>query len=160
MEDWLEKLCEKYGNDFSWPPYPRELVYPDFIKNYWINWKFCGRTQKILKIGHEIRSINIGDQFNAIIVPKKRGVGLKKSKTSHRVFQMIPKLKRKGYIVYRDSISGAETLKEGEIMKERVHRLEIVAINHKRGTYDCVALAHTFNKDKLLENLICCNYQR
>ena len=88
---WIEKLIDKYGENFSFPPYPRELVYPDFIKQEWIYKSFmCNDDVPTLYLNEMIKKMCIGDQFNAVVFPKKRGKGLKKSTHAHRIFQFAP----------------------------------------------------------------------
>ena len=165
----LEQICEKYG-DFKWPPYPRELVFPDWIKEEgWAETRrekiykfFHGYRMKFLRMRENeyIDKILVGDQFNTNILSKKRKTGLEASRSYHRAPQLFPEIERVGHIVYRNSFSGAETIKKEEIMKNRVHRVEVASIDKERKIVYCVALAHTFNKDNLIENLTNCFYQR
>jgi len=152
IQAWVGMLDEKYLG-FSWPPYPREFMYIESIKKIW---KYK-KNIKILRMNEHFDKISIGDQFNAIIMPKKRKKGLKAPERYHRIFQLFSNTKKIGRIVYRE-ISGIDTIKKGEIMKNRVHRVQILKIDER--TYDCVTLAHTFNKDNLIENLTNCYYQK
>lgn len=175
-EEWLEEICKKYGyslwlgeicekySNFKWPPYPKELVFPVWImKEGWeyrtFSSKRRGKSFPLLHMEEYLEKIAVGDKFNCVVMPKKRKKGFRALERHHRIFQLFPRIKKIGHIVYRDSISGAKTIRKGEVMKGRVHRVEVVSINYKKRTFDCVALANTFNKDNLLENLIYYNYE-
>ena len=66
MSKKVKNGLKKYGDDFSWPPYPQALVIPDFIQELW-NYnnhsKTLNQKEKVF--------LSVGDRFNAVVLPKK-----------------------------------------------------------------------------------------
>lgn len=157
------KILEKCGN--KWPPYPQEFEIPDGMKSVWEYKNFnCLDSITLMPIlrgnFNVYNGLHIEDKFNGVVIQKKRQKGLNSSKRFHRTPQFIfPPYKLSGEIVFDNSLSGTETIGQGELRKGEVHRFEIISIDFKKGVFYCVPLKHTFTKDNLLYNLVNCNYQ-
>lgn len=158
-EEWLEKIIQKHGN-FKWPSYPDKFdpnAIPKFIKDAW-QWKrfYFDKEKSIFKIvptllmEQDITMPAEGDLFNAIVVKKRKA---KDERGLYRILQFD----MKGYVEYGKSLSRKQTLKEGQVKAGLVYRFEITEV--RENDFYCVALAHTFNKDNLIENWIYCNYK-
>lgn len=156
MGEWIEYIIRRYGDDFKFPPYPKSFKIPDFVE---AKWKYEENKIPILPIEQEIFELSVGDRFNAFVIQRRKATGYK-GLYRIRQFEFEPNIKMKGYILYENSKSRKRTLKKGEVEAGIVCRCKIISIDHKRRIYNCVALAHTFNKDNLEGNLTYCFYEK
>lgn len=165
LEECFEAICKRHGNNFKWPPYPTDiflLSYKEEIKRKWTQAALDSKkTIFILPMEKgglafpKKIELSVGDRFNAIVMPPHVRKGYKGTK---RIFQF--RLKPNDLIGYICYDMPSTTLKKEDIKVGFVYRFEVISINHEKGTYDCAALAHTFNKDNLEDNLTYCYYEK
>lgn len=165
LKDLLEYFIKKYG-DFEWPPYPTDIFLSNYIKETkrkWIRTTLNFRkTTFILPmekggLAFPLKiELSIGDKFNAIVMPRHVRKGHKGPK---RIFQFRLKPNNLvGYIYY--DVPSITALKQEDVKVGSVYRFEVISANHEKRTFDCVALAHTFNKDNPKDNLTYCYYKK
>lgn len=163
-EEWLEKICEKFGESFSFPPYPpyfpQEFRIPDSIVKSWV-WstyypeKGDSHFKRVLFIPPKPENYDLprrGSYFNGV-------VGYESKKGIKKVFLPGDKdILWTGSVVYNGSFFGNEPLKKGEVCRGMVYRFEILYTFPQDRLFECIAIPHTFNKENFLENLMNCNY--
>lgn len=165
MDVSLRKLIEVY-DDFSWPPYPKSLMFSNYIsRSISFDWKekriYYSQTNgksiriPVLHTTHKSVVLEEGDQFNAIVMHPHTREGYKSPK---RIFQFRDGNILIGYIHYEAPKSGREILEKEDVREGFVYRFEIVRVGEDN--FDCVPLARTFNKDSLEFNLTHCNYEK
>jgi hypothetical protein len=157
------RVLQKIGD--NWPPYPQGFKVPEEISYIWTHKKFLCKNSSaimpILKVDFNLpERLHPGDEFNGVVIQKKRKKGLVYSERYYRTPQFIfPPYKLSGQIIFDKSLSGKAVIEKGELRKGEVHRFEIISICHKKHVFYCVPIKYVFNKDNLLENLSNCNYQ-
>ena len=146
-EVWLEKICETYGEDFRWPPYPDKFdasAIPKFIKNRWIHkeFKFSEEQYKVyysLKSNQKIENISEGDIFNAIVIKKRKATG-------YKGLPRILQFDMKGYV------------KDKNVKAGLVYRFKVTSV--EKNCFYCTPIYNSFTKNNLINNLADCYYKK